>query len=145
MIPRRSLVTGGVLGGVLGALATGENIEASAMPAGAVDVTDETVAKIVQAINGLRTEVQGLRSFADITPVRDAQLAYLRANGKFPDYIEVGTAIWFAVHDWHVRWQQPLSTARDNLGRYTLVLNQTTVIMRTDTAATYISLPYDNR
>ena len=145
MIPRRSLVTGGVLGGVLGALATGDHVDASAMPIGGADVTDDMVSKIVQAITGLRTEVQGLRSFTEIAPVRDAQLTYLRANGKFPDYIEVGTAIWFAVHDWHVRWLQPLSIARDNLGRYTLVLNQTTLIMRTDTAATFMSLPYDNR
>src|SRR5882757_8669362 len=141
MIPRRSLVTRGVLGGVLGALATGNNVEASATaPIGGADVTDETVAKIVQAITGLRTEVQGLRSFAEIAPVRDAQLTYLRANGKLPDYIEVGTTIWFAVHDWHVRWLQPMSIGRDNQGRYTLILTQTTLIMRTDATASFMSL-----
>lgn len=145
MIPRRSLVTGSVLGGVIGALATGDNVEASAAPIAGADVTDDMVAKIVQAISGLRTEVQGLRSFTEIAPVREAQLTYLRMNGKFPDYIEVGTAVWFAVHDWHVRWLQPLSLGRDNQGRYTLALNQTTLIMRTDIAATFVSLPFDNR
>ena len=145
MIPRRSLVTGGVLGGVLGAITAGDNVEASAAPVAGADVTDDMVAKIVQAISGLRTEVQGLRSFHEIAPLRDAQLTYLRANGKFPDYMDVGTTIWFAAHDWHVRWMQPLSIGRDNQGRYTLVLNQTTLVMRTDASATFMSLPYDNR
>jgi hypothetical protein len=145
MIPRRSLLTGGVLGGVLGALGAGDDVEAAPAPAVGADVNDEMVSRIVQAIAGLRTEVQGLRSFSEIAAVRDAQVSYLRTNGRFPDYIEVGTTIWFALHDWHIRWQQPLTLGRDNLGRYTLLLNATTVIMRTDTAANFMGLPYDNR
>lgn len=145
MIPRRSLVTGSVLGSVLGALATADEAEATPVPAVGADVTDETVMRIVQAITGLRNEVQGLKSFSDIAPVREAQLTYLRANGKLPDYIEVGTGIWFGAHDWHVRWQQPLLLGRDNLGRYTLVLNQTVLVLRHDAAPAFIGVPYDNR
>jgi hypothetical protein len=144
MIPRRNLVTGSVLGGVLGALATVDDATATPLAAGA-DVTDEMVMRIVQAIVGLRSEIQSLKAFSDITPVREAQLTYLRGNGKFPDYIEVGTGIWFGVHDWHVRWQQPLSIGRDSVGRYTIVLNQTVLIMRPDTVQTFVGVPYDNR
>lgn len=146
MIPRRSLVTGGVLGGVLSALAAGDDANAEpAAAAAAADVTDQSVQRVVQAIEDLRNEVRSLRAFTDIAPVRDAQLTFLRASGKFPDYIEVGAAVWFAAHDWHVRWQQPMSLGRDNLGRYTIVLNQTVLIMRTDAVASFISVPYDNR
>jgi hypothetical protein len=145
MIPRRSLVTGGVLGGVLGALGAVDDVDATSAPKAGADVNDEMVSRIVQAIAGLRTEVQGLRSFSEIAAVRDAQVSYLRTNGRFPDYIEVGTTIWFAVHDWHIRWLQPLTLGRDSLGRYTLLLNQTTLIMRADAAANFMGLPYDNR
>jgi hypothetical protein len=144
MIPRRNLVTGGLVGGVLGALGGGD--DPTAAPAGAAgDVTEDMVAKIVAAIAGLRTELQALKTFPEIAPIRDAQLTHLRANGKFPDYIEVGTGPWFSVHDWHIRWQQPLTLGRDNLGRYTLLFGQTSLIMRVDAAAAYMGVPYDSR
>jgi len=145
MIPRRSLVTGGLVGGVLGALGNGDDAAAAQVAAAGADVTDEMVSRIVNAIAGLRSEVLALKSFPEIAPVREAQLNHLRANGKFPDYIEVGTTPWFAVHDWHIRWQQPLTLGRDNLGRYTLLFNQTYLIMRTDAIPAFMGVPYDNR
>ena len=140
MIPRRNLVTGGLAGGVLGALGGGD-VEA----APGADVTEDMVARIVAAIAGLRTELQALKTFPEIAPVRDAQLTHLRANGKFPDYIEVGTGPWLSVHDWHIRWQQPLTLGRDNLGRYTLLFGQTYLILRVDAASAFMGVPYDNR
>jgi len=145
MIPRRNLVTGGLVGSVLGALGAGDEVEAAPVAAPGADVTDEMVAKIVAAIAGLRTEVQGLKSFPEIAPVRDAQMTHLRATGKFPDYIDVGTNLWFAVHDWHIRWQQPLTLGRDTLGRYTLLFGQTTLIMRVEAIPAFIGVPYDNK
>ena len=146
MIPRRSLVTGGLVGGVLGALGNGEEAEArdAAAPAGA-DVNDEMVSRIVTAIGNLRSEIQALKSFPEIAPIRDIQINYLRANSKFPDYMDLGTTPWFAVYDWHIRWQQPLTLGRDNLGRYTMLFNQTYLIMRTDAAPNFVGVPYDNR
>jgi hypothetical protein len=150
MIPRRSLVTGGLVGGVLGALGNGDEAEAraAATPAAApaaADVNDEMVSRIVTAIGNLRSEIQALKSFPEIAPIRDIQINHLRANGKFPDYMELGTTPWFAVYDWHIRWQQPLTLGRDNLGRYTMLFNQTYLIMRTDAVQTFVGVPYDNR
>src|SRR5262245_7510627 len=144
MIPRRNLVTGGLVG-VLGALGGGDDVEAApAAPSGA-DVTDDMVTKVVAAIAGLKSEMQSLRSFTEIAPVRDAQVTYLRANGKFPDYLDVGTNVWFAVHDWHIRWQQPLTLGRDTLGRYTVLFGQTTLIMSVAAIPAFIGVPYDNK
>ena len=145
MIPRRQLVTGGVLGGLLGALATADDADATPIAAGGADVTEATVLKIAQAIADLRDEVLRLKSFPEIVQVRETQLTYLRVNGKFPDFIEVGTSVWFGVHDWHVRWQQPMSLGRDSVGRYTIALNQSVLIMRADAAPTFIGVAYDNR
>ena len=145
MIPRRNLVTGGLVGGVLGALGGPPDVDAAPAPAAGADVTEDMVSKVVAAITGLRTEIQAWKTFPEITPIREAQVTHLRANGKFPDYMEIGTSQWFSVHDWHIRWQQPLNIGRDNLGRYTLLFGQTYLIMRVDAAPNFMGVPYDNR
>lgn len=144
MIPRRNLVTGGLVGGVMGVLGASADVDA-APPAAAGDVTEDMVSKVVAAIAALRSEIQAWKTFPEITPIRDAQVTHLRANGKFPDYMEIGTSQWFSVHDWHIRWQQPLNIGRDNLGRYTLLFGQTYLIMRLDAAPNFLGVPYDNR
>jgi hypothetical protein len=84
------------------------------------------------------------RLFTELIAVREAQVRFLAANGKFPDFIEVGTDVWWALHDWHIRWQQPITLGRDAIGRYTILLMQTIVIMRPDMKDS-IGLPYDNK
>jgi hypothetical protein len=135
MIGRRQMLGGGVMGGVMGAFAGGE-----AQRGDSLDVQG-----IVRALNELREEVRQQRQFPEITAVREAQLTFLRSNGKLPDYIEVGTGLWFAAYDWHVRWQQPLTINRDPSGRLTLLLLSTQLILRHDVQANFMSLPYDNR
>lgn len=135
MIPRRELLGSGLVGGVLGAFA-----EPEAQRAGDLDT-----AQIVRALNELRTEVRNQRQFVEIAAVREAQVTFLRSNGKLPDFIDVGTDIWFAVYDWHIRWQQPLNVTRDGNGRLTLLLLSTQLILRTEVQGSYMSLPYDTR
>ena len=67
----------------------------------------------------------------------------MRANGRFPGCIEVGADVWFAVQEWHVRWQQPMSIGRDVLGRYTILLSGTIVVMRPELSGAFIGVPYD--
>jgi len=143
MIPRRHLVTGGLLGGVLGALEGEAGAEPLAAAAG--DISDKTLEQVAQEIGRLRTEFVGQRQFAEIAAIREAQKTYLRANGKFPDYIEVGSDIWLQAYDWHIRWQQPMTLGRDATGRYTITLLSTTVIMKIDAATSFVGLPFDGR
>jgi hypothetical protein len=139
MIPRRQVLGGALAGGVLGALGEPE-LEAAAQSSDRVDVMP-----IVRALNDLRSEVRTQRQFAEIGALREAQLNFLRSNGKLPDYIDVGTDHWFAAHDWHIRWQQPLNVSRDANGRLTLVLMLTLLVLRPEAQANYMSLPYDQR
>jgi|RhiMethySRZTD1v2_1073278.scaffolds.fasta_scaffold2213232_2 hypothetical protein len=139
MIPRRQVLGGALAGGVLGALAEPE-LEAAAQNSDRLDVTP-----IVRALNDLRTEVRTQREFTEISALRDAQLTFLRANGKLPDYIEVGTDQWFAAYDWHVRWQQPLNVNRSANGRLTLSLLSTLLVLRPEAQPGFMSLPYDQR
>jgi hypothetical protein len=62
-----------------------------------------------------------------------------------PDFLEVGANPWFALYDWHVRWQQELTVQRDGQGRYTILFMGTTVILRADSQDAFVGMPYDVR
>jgi hypothetical protein len=148
MVSRRVAVRGGVLGVIGGILGGGDaRAEPAAAAAGSAqrDRSDEGSDRIAGAIDKLRDELHNEQLFTEIAAIREAQKTFLRVNLKFPDYIDVGNDIWFAVYDWHVRWQQPLTIGRDPLNRNTIVLNQTAVVLRPDSLPSYISLPYDNK
>jgi len=135
---RRHLIGTGVVGGLAGLL-TGH------AEAGDAVQSRGDGEQLVAAIDRLRDELRRQDQFTGIQVVRDAQHLFLRANGKLPDFIEVSLEHWFAVHDWHIKWQQPLTLGRDSNGRYTILLMQTVVILRADAQPTFIGLPYDQR
>jgi hypothetical protein len=64
-------------------------------------------------------------------------------NTKTPDFIEVGTDIWHNIYDCHIRYGQPATIGRDTVGRPTIMVMTTTVIMRADLGVNYVGLPYD--
>lgn len=135
MIDRRQLLEGGLMGSVAGAFAS----------AGAQRGDAREAAEVVKAIDELREEFHRQRQFGEIASIREQQVTFLRANGKLPDYIEVGVDLWFAAHDWHIRWQQPLTISRDPTGRTTLLLLTTQLVLRPDAQGNFMSLPYDTR
>lgn len=139
MVERRHLLGGGILGGLLGTL------EADTAEAGQASGSNREEAQMItRAIDQLRTELRNQRIFSELAAIRDIQLKYLVANGKFPDFLEVGTDVWFQVHDWHVRWNQPLNLGRDIQNRPTILLMQTTIILRPELKE-FIGIPYDNK
>jgi hypothetical protein len=141
MIGRRQVIGGVLAGGVVGALA--EPSHADAAGQSAAERLD--VAAIARELEALRKQFGAERQFTEIASLREAQLTYLRGNSKLPDYIEVGTDLWFAAYDWHVRWQQPLTISRDPIGRMTLLLVTTQLVLRPDAQGNFMSLPYDQR
>jgi hypothetical protein len=144
-ISRRTVLNGTALGGALAALAPeaavaargGEPLQAPA---------ERAIEDATKAIASLRDEMRRQDSFWEIGPVREQFKAFLRATGKFPEYIDVGIDVWQQVYDWHVRYRQPLNLGRNAEGHYTIVLMTTTVVMRPDmNAGSYIGAPYDSR
>ena len=140
MIQRRQLLGLAMVGGAAGA------VEAAAViPSPEPQITDRSVDDLGRAIDSvqravqeLRTtisnEAQAARSFGELRVIREAQREHLVITGKWPDYIEVGYNVWMSIHDWHIRWQQPMSMSRDTAGRFTLLLMGTALIMRTTAA-----------
>ena len=111
----------------------------------AQQLSPQATQDIVNSLKDIRAAIAADMSFAEIAPVRAKQLDYLKANGKFPDFIDVGSDVWYAVHDWHIRLQQALVFGRDPVGRYTLMLGFTALVLRPEAVVTFISTPYDNR
>ena len=149
MVHRRAVITGTVLGGALSAL-TG-SVEAAG-PQSAQDrlaqdrlVQDRLLEEIAKAVRSVRDEIERQNLFGEIAAVRDPLRTFLRANGKFPDFIEVGSDVWQHVYDWHVRFQQPIALGRTTEGRYTILLLATNIVMRPDMAPGFIGVPFDNR
>jgi hypothetical protein len=110
MMRRREVVGSGMLAG-LAALVSPE--ESGASP---VRRQDDNNAAIVRAIDDLRQALE--RQASGCSPgicgaveyVRAQQKTFLRANQKFPDYIDAGIDAWCELYDWHVRNRQPIET-----------------------------------
>jgi hypothetical protein len=151
MVHRRAVITGTVLGGALSALT--ESVEAAGPQSAAQDrqvqdrqVQDRLLDEIAKAVRSVRDEIERQHTFGEIAAVREPLRTFLRANGKFPDFIEVGSDVWQQVYDWHVRFQQPIALGRTAAeGRYTILLLATNIVMRPDMAPGFIGVPFDNR
>src|SRR5215831_3131841 len=93
---------------------------------GGEQMSDRQAADIVNALKDLRMSIENQQVFSDIGVVRQRMVDYLKAQAKFPDFIEVGIDVWMAAYDWHVKHLQQINVGRDQAGRYTLTLMQTT-------------------
>ena len=143
MVNRRALINGTALGGAL--LAVNAPASAALGSEAVADVSDRQMEDVVKAERSIGTEIGRQSTFWEIAAVREPIRAFLRANLKFPDYLDVGTDVWQQVYDWHVRFQQPLTLGRTTDGRFTILLLATTIVMRPEQTPNYIGLPYDSR
>ena len=138
MLARRRMLGTTLFGGFLGATmpVSDQNAQAS----------DRQMMDIVNALKDIRSAIEVRQGpFTEIAGIRQKQVDYLKATNKFPDFIDVGLDVWFAVHDWHIKHLQQLVLGRDGSGRYTITLMSTQLVMRPDLVPTFISAPYDNR
>ena len=140
---RRDLLRPMALGGLVAAV--GATASAGAAAQGPSPTPERALDRVADAVVALRAELRDQHEFTELASIRAAQKQHLRANGKLPDFIDVGADVWFQVYDWHVRWQRPIAEARDAQGRPTLALTQTLLTLRPDVPANYMSLPYDAR
>ena len=132
---RREIVSGGVLG--LSALF------GAGAPAAAQQRDDRELAAAVDRLRGSIEE--RLDGFAELAEIRLAQRTYLKANAKYPEFIEIGVGVWDRMYDWHVRNQvAPIITRRDD-GRYTMVFMFTTLVLRSELMDNYVGFGFDGR
>ena len=137
MMERRDMVGGGLAAGLAALLPPG-SAEAAAQREG-------NDALVAEAVNGVRQAINALQvgPWRRVNELREQQRIWLRANHRYPDFIEIGIDIWDALYDWHVRYQQPISMTRTTDGRYVMTFMFTTFILRPDVTADYIGPPFD--
>jgi len=141
MVARRDVV-GGTLFTGLAALVT---------PKAAAEQREAGETEVARAIDRLREVLEqqasgcALGQCTTVATIRTQQKTFLRANRKFPDFIDVGIDSWDAVHDWHVKNRQQLRSSRLPDGRYGIVFMFTTIVLREDQTPNYVGWGYDAR
>ena len=138
---RRQLVSGGLLAGLAGAF----GFPASAD--GAVQRPDEAAEdRTAAAVDELRKVVdRGLQVSPELARIREQQRIFMRANQKFPDYLEVGIGVWESVYDWHIRHQRALTIGRTADGRYTMAVMETLLLLRPEQTESFVGFGFDAR
>jgi len=102
VVDRRSLLNGTLLSG-LAAFAPAQQSRSTSQ-----DNRDDLA--VARAINDLNATVQhAAQTSPELARIRDQQRVFLRANQKFPDFIEVGIGEPRRIGDRHDEWpSQPL-------------------------------------
>jgi hypothetical protein len=142
MVARRDVVGRGLLAG-LAALVLPK-------PAAAAGQDRGDQQQVVQAIDRLRGEMVKAQECTlgpcdVVSTIRMQQNVFLRANQKFPEFIDAGVEAWQAVYDWHVKHRQPIATTRLPDGRYGIAFMFTTIVLRYENTSNFIGLGYDAR
>jgi len=141
MISRREVVTAGMLGTLAtGAAEAGQSQSDAQLSA--------SVRALEDKLNELKVTVeQGLRgnsmNYGNVGQVKSAIEKYAKTGGKFPEYCEVGLAVFHDVYDWHVRHQQQIQITRIAEQRMAIQFMFTQLILRWENVETYVGTPYD--
>jgi hypothetical protein len=144
MVQRREVMGGSLLAGLVALI----------VPRGAaaeVEQRDDNERAAAAAVDRLREalERQGgaceLGQCGTIATIRNQQRVFMRANRKYPDYIDAGLEAWEDVYDWHVKNRQEVRAARLPDGRYGVQFMFTTVVLREDQTPAFVGWGYDGR
>jgi hypothetical protein len=133
MMARREVLGGTLVGALIPAGGGGQQ------------VPERAVEEVASAVRDVRHAIEQQQDFHEIVPVRLRITDFLRSQMKFPDFLDIGTDVWYTMYDWHVRNVQPIVMNRDPQGRYTIQFMSTTLVLRPDLVPNYIGTPYDNR
>lgn len=152
MMTRREVVTSGALG----ALAAAETRTTDAAPTvadggGSAQSPEVISAQALREIADQTAEIRRLMRDAFIGPsvaqgliveLRRQFGIFLKGNQKYPDFCEIGPAVFTDVYDWHVRFQQPIEMTRvDN--RTAIRFMFTWLILRPEQADGFVGIPFD--
>jgi len=144
MFTRRQIVTRGGVGALAAAIPASSAVAAASPEDDNADVVRELRAfqQMVQRPLAAAFESNSL-AFGQVPRLRELFTTFLKANNKFPDFCDIGVAVFYDVYDWHVRNQQPLTVGRTPDNRLTIRFMYTTLMVRLDTEALYFGTPFD--
>jgi hypothetical protein len=146
MISRREVVTAGVLG-TLSTAAPGA--------AEAAEVQSQDAQAVASGLSNLRTQLEELNrhvnlglvansmSIGRVGQVRERIELYLKTSGRFPEFCDIGTSVFFDIYEWHVRHQQQIQITRLADQRLTIQFMFTQLILRWENDINYVGTPFD--
>jgi len=137
---RREMFGGGVVAGLAGLLGSAPEAAAQSQGDGR-----EMAAAIDRLRVSFERQFEGceLGPCASITAIRQQQRTFIRANQKYPDFMEVGLGVWEDVYDWHVKHRQTIAASRLTDGRYVLAFMFTNLLLRSDQSPEYVGFGFD--
>lgn len=146
MISRREVVTAGVLGTLstaapqAAASAAAQGADAQAVASGLANLKTQ-LEELNRHVNaGL---VASSMSIGRVGQVKDRLEGYLRTSGRFPEFCDIGTSVFFDIYEWHVKHQQQIQITRLADQRLMIQFMFTQLILRWENDINYISAPYD--
>ena len=162
MLTRRELVTGTAIG-ALATIATPDTVAASETAATdsrsalteapPQDVDNVALRRIADRMDSMSGGVGSLSSalrsnsvaYGFIPKLREAFTLFWRTNGKFPEFVEVGTDVFYDIYDYHVKQRLPIPVNRLNDGRMAITFMYTQLLVRVDQAANFVGVPFDRQ
>ena len=141
MLSRREVIAGGVVGSLAGT--------SGAPPEpGEQGIDREGIKQIEGAIVDVQRSLDRAfntlsLSHGPIGKLREVFEQFLRSNGKFPDFCEVGAYVFYDVYDWHVRNRQAMTVMRQPDNRYTIQFMFTTLILKFENQVNFVGYPFD--
>ena len=141
MVERRDIIGGGLAAGLAAAFG---GTDAGAQTRRETSDTAADI-KIAEAVDRLRESIERQHESPEVFQIRAQMRTFLKANQKFPDYLDVGIDVWERMYDWHIRNRQPLAIVRTNDGRHGIVFGVTTLVLMPQHVGSYISWGYDSR
>lgn len=141
MLTRREVIAGGVVGSLATSPAAAEAV---AQDQNYGPELREIRSSISTATSSIARSLDGPSlAHGPVPKLRALMEQFLRTNNKWPDYIDIGTAIFYDMYDWHVRNRQQLVITRGVDNRYTMQFMFTTLVLRQESEASFIGHAYD--
>lgn len=153
MLTRRELVTGTAIGAIATVASAAEASTSSSVSVEAAPQDTELLRRIADKATEMDQTLDALSAAARsntlaygfVPKLRDAYTLYWRTHAKFPEFCEVGTAVFYDLYDWHIKNRQPIPVSRFADGRMSITFMYTQLLVRTDQTPDYIGIPFDRQ
>ncbi len=128
---RRMLFSLAPVAGVLGATTVEAAQRSNTGPS-------DTERRVADAADEIVRQIRAQGDPSVLRTIRDAQTAFLRANQRFPEFIEVGIGVWEQLWDWHVHTGQQPVIGQVSDGRYGMKVFLTTLVLHPGATTAYV-------
>lgn len=153
MLTRRELVTGTAIGAIATAASTVETSASPAVRGEAAPQDSELLRRIADKATEMDQTLDALSAaarsnslaFGFVPKLREAYTLYWRTHTKFPEFCEVGTAVFYDIYDWHIKNRLPIPVSRFGDGRMSITFMYTQLLVRIDQTPDYIGIPFDRQ